>query len=142
MLRELSPVVRRQAQRICRERPAITEDAFQVGRLKLWALLEEGVTEPAYLLASSRNAILNLLKHESHEPRPFAHDGEVDPWDFVRAEDTSIGDARCRVVIDQQDGNLRSALLKRCFSDEPLTSAERVALHRFRKRADREDWVR
>src|SRR5690554_6452799 len=134
MLRELSPAVHR-VRLVGRSSPLV-EDLYQEGRVKLWLLLQEGERNPAYLLKSTRNQMLNVLRHESYEPTPFI---DEDCWSFIPAID-SIGDTIARCLIEQHEGNLRSALLKAAFSEEPMTDAERVALHRFRKTA-REEWL-
>jgi len=142
MLKQLSPKVRRQAVRLVGRRSPMVEDLYQEGRIKLWLLLKQGQTDPAYLLKSTRNTMLNTLRHQSYEPRPFAHDDEdPDPWLFVSADDHSIPDTRARCVIDQHDGNLRSALVKVCFTGEPMDGAERVALCRYRKQQQEQEWL-
>jgi DNA-directed RNA polymerase specialized sigma24 family protein len=140
MLKQLSPTVRRQAVRLVGRSSPLVEDLYQEGRIKLWLLLEEGERNPAYLLASTRNRMLNVLRHERYEPEPYPTE-DPDPWLFVSADDSSISDAVTRCLIDQHEGNLRSALLKAAFTEEPMTSAERVALHRYRKTANREEWL-
>ncbi len=137
MLRQLSPVVHRQAVRLVGRASPLVEDLYQEGRIKLWLLLQAGERNPAYLLKSSRNQMLNVLRHERYEPTPLI---DEDCWSFIPAED-GIANAVALNVIDRHEGNLRSALLKVAFTGEPLTGAERVALHRYRKQQDEREWL-
>ncbi len=64
-------------------------------------LLEEGEDNPAYLLASTRNRMLNVLRHQSCEPEPFTHtEDDPDPWTFIPAESSTVSNAVVRCVID------------------------------------------
>jgi DNA-directed RNA polymerase specialized sigma24 family protein len=137
MLRQLSPVVHRQAVRLVGRSSPLVEDLYQEGRIRLWLLLREGERNPAYLLKSSRNQMLNVLRHESYEPTPFI---DEEGWTFIPARD-SISDVIAHGVIEQHEGNLKSALVKVAFTDEPLTGAQRVALHRYRKLQDEREWL-
>ena len=139
-MRQLSPVVHRQAVRLVGRSSPLVEDLYQEGRIRLWLLLQEGESNPAYLLKSSRNQMLNVLRHERYEPEPFPTE-DPDPWTFVPSDD-GIADAIARHVIAQHEGNLRSALAKIAFTDEPMTGAERVALHRYRKQQEEREWLR
>ncbi|MGI5818098.1 MAG: RNA polymerase sigma factor [Armatimonadota bacterium] len=140
MLRQLSPTVHRQAVRLVGRSSPLVEDLYQEGRIKLWMLLQEGERNPAYLLASTRNCMLNALRHERYEPEPFPTE-DPDPWTFIPAQDSTIADALTRCLIEQHEGNLASAMTRVAFTGEPMTSAERVALHRYRRSAEREEWL-
>jgi DNA-directed RNA polymerase specialized sigma24 family protein len=73
MLKQLSPVVHREARRYCSDCPEVTEDAYQEARIKLWRLLEDGHRERPYLLAATKNCIIDFTRRERRQPRHRAH---------------------------------------------------------------------
>lgn len=145
MLVRLSPHVRRQARRLCRYSPALVEDAYSEGRVKVWELLQTGIQDEAYLLKSSANRIRNFLAHESYEPRPLSRRtaGEqgaaADPIDSYpdpsssHATQCPYDEVLSREWLSTLPDTLRSALEKELFTRESKTDAERVALYRFRR---------
>jgi RNA polymerase sigma factor (sigma-70 family) len=137
MLRELSPVVHRQARRYCSDCPELVEDAYQEACIKLWELLEQGHRDRPYLLTATRNRIIDVYRREQRQPRRLepsqtADGDEYDPWEDVAIQSDEIGELETRVFIGQYEGALRRALTKQVFSDEAMTGAERVALCRAR----------
>ena len=138
MLLKLSPYVRRQARRLCRTTPALIDDAYAEGRLRIWELLQQGIRDEAYLLRSSANRIRNFLAHERYEPQtwpamPGEREREGDPLERVPDTVTPYEEALCRVWLSTLHGSLRTALEKELFTHDAKTQAERVALHRFRR---------
>lgn len=140
MLLKLSPYVKRQARRLCRATPALVDDAYAEGRLRIWELLQQGIRDEAYLLRSSANRIRNFLAHERYEPQTWsgtvpAANGGDDALERVPDQVTPYEEALCRVWLSTLHGSLRTALEKELFTQEAKTQAERVALHRFRRSA-------
>ncbi|NCO42567.1 MAG: hypothetical protein COZ06_06965 [Armatimonadetes bacterium CG_4_10_14_3_um_filter_66_18] len=138
MLIELSPYVRRQAQRLCRFSPSLVEDAYSEGRLRVWELLQTGIQDEAYLLKSSANRIRNFLAHESYEPKPLDGqkadaEGRADPLEALPDAAQHYEEVLSRAWLGTLQETLRSALEKELFTREAKTDAERVALHRFRR---------
>ena len=138
MLLKLSPYVRRQARRLCRFTPALVDDAYAEGRLRIWELLQRGIYNEAYLLRSSANRIRNFLAHERYEPETWPaaavdDDRDGDPLERVPDRVLPYEDVLCRAWLSTLQGSLRTALEKELFTREPKTDAERVALHRFRR---------
>lgn len=142
MLKQLSPVVHRQARRYCSDCPEVIEDAYQEARIKLWRLLEDGHRERPYLLAATKNCIIDFTRRERRQPRRLepvlTSDGdEYDPWEDVAIQSDEIGELEMRMVIGNYEGSLRRALVKQVLTDETMTGAERTAL--CRARPDLED---
>jgi DNA-directed RNA polymerase specialized sigma24 family protein len=145
MLKELSPVIHRQARTICRNHPEVIEDAYQEARIKLWALLEQGHRERPYLLAATKNCIIDTYRRERRQPQrlepfPTAGGDEHDPLEGVAAPGEEIGELETTIFITSRGGSLRRALIKLVFTDEAMTGAERVAL--CRARMDLQDSLR
>jgi DNA-directed RNA polymerase specialized sigma24 family protein len=138
VLKELSPVVERQAARLSPNQ-VLAEDAAQEGKIKLWTLLQQGVRNRAYLLASTRNCILNFLAHESYEPLSLgvlpSDRGEAPPRaELLPDPGDPFAEVHARAVLAALPPRVASAVSKLAHSGEPMTGAERVALTRFRQR--------
>jgi DNA-directed RNA polymerase specialized sigma24 family protein len=139
MLRKLSSVVHRQARTICRTCPEIIEDAYQEASIKLWQLLRQGHRDRPYLLAATKNCIIDMYRRERRQPQRLepvlTEDGdEYDPREDAAIQSDEIGELDIRVFVGQYEGTLRRALIKQVFTDETMTGAERVALCRARIR--------
>jgi len=138
VLKELSLVVERQAARLS-PNGILAQDAAQEGKIKLWSLLQRGIRSRAYLLACTRNCILNFLAHESHEPLPFAFVERADEQhryqaDLVPDPGDPFAEVHARAVLAELPPRVAAAVTKLIHSGEPMTGAERVALARFRRR--------